>query len=92
VKQLHARGKNLCSTGTEIASGVVTSALSVITEQTKMSGFSAFSAVLVRTTANVVSGGVVFVILVIRFSLRYVRGACSSCLYTGFNIFISQNV
>lgn len=38
----------------------MTAASSVIREQTSMTGFSVLSAVLVRTTANVVFGGVVF--------------------------------
>jgi hypothetical protein len=68
----------------------MTAACSVIPEQTRMIGFIAFSAVLVRTTANVVSGGV-YVILVIRGSLHQVRGACKPCLYTVFNIIILKN-
>jgi hypothetical protein len=65
----HELRKNVGSTEREIASRVVTAACSVIREQTRMIGFIAFSAVLVRTTANVVSGGV-YVILVIRGSLQ----------------------
>ena len=69
MKRFHVLGKNVGSTGRDIASRVVTDAFSVIREETKMIGFSAFSADLVRTTSNVVSGGVVYVSLVIRVSL-----------------------
>jgi len=70
VKKFHVRGKNLGLTGREVPSRIVTGACSVIRQQTRMIGFSAFSADLVRTTSNVVSGGVIYVILVIRVSLH----------------------
>lgn len=88
MKKFHARGKNLGSTGGDIGSRVIIAACSVIREQIRMTGFSAFSTVLDRTTANVDPGGV-YVIFVIRVWLHQVTGACNSCC-TLFLIFLFQ--
>lgn len=70
MEKFYARGNNLSLTGREAASIVVTAVCSVTQQHTRMNEFGSFSAVLVRTTANLVSAGVVYVTFVMRVSLH----------------------